>query len=100
MKRFQAAVFSDPTTLDLSCRPQSATVLLDMIQVVLQLHSSQCPLPAISPPTVMDTAKVILTRWGVTVPWTWSTWPDGRLYSAEVLEHLVSLGYMLPSHIV
>ncbi|TBU35113.1 hypothetical protein BD311DRAFT_204228, partial [Dichomitus squalens] len=87
---YAAAASSDPMTLDLSCRPQSTTVLLEMIETILQLDPSHSAISIISSPAVIDIAKVILTRWGMTVPWTWSTWTDGRLHNAEVLEHLTA----------
>ncbi|KAM5538165.1 hypothetical protein V8D89_008052 [Ganoderma adspersum] len=59
-----------------------------MIQAVLRLRPSPSPLSILSLPAVLDNATMIMVGWGITVPWSWTTWMDGRLHNSEIIEHL------------
>ena len=61
-----------------------------MIQVVLRLEPNPTPLSVISSPIAIDQALTIIVKWGTVIPWSWTTWMDGRLYDSDVIEHLVS----------
>lgn len=79
-------------------RPQCQAVLLEMVQAVLRPDPSLSSQSIVTPPSDVDTATVILIRWGTTLPWAWRTWQDARLYNSEVIECLVSAEYKAHAH--
>ncbi|KAI9057102.1 hypothetical protein FKP32DRAFT_1396611 [Trametes sanguinea] len=68
-------------------RPYSHSLLVEMIKTVLQcrLDYDGSASSLIVPGCPLDLPTVILLKWGMTVPWSWSAWSDSRLYGSDVI---------------
>ncbi|KAI0757130.1 hypothetical protein C8Q80DRAFT_79276 [Daedaleopsis nitida] len=75
---------------DLACKPQTQNFLLEMIQAVLQPDTVLNPMTIMNPRTDMDTALILLMKWGTTMSWAWKTWEDAKTFNSELIEHFTT----------
>lgn len=79
-------------------RPLTLAMLLDTIQLVLQLPSSDHAMDILRPSHQLDMAVQALMYSPVTISWCWSTWDERRTAFTETIDCLVSILFSCRKH--
>ena len=75
-------------------QPCTQAMMLRQIARVLEYGDpDQSPTPSLQPVIQQDTPQIVLTRWGMVLPWCWGVWNDERLVDHNVIESFVCLPY-------